>query len=55
MTSTTSELYTTVFVIGFIVVMAKEDLMLYLYKNRRNLTIEVLDYVCLTLHLFEIN
>ncbi len=29
--------------------MANEDLMSTLYKNRRNLTIEVLDYVCMTL------
>ncbi len=26
-----------------------------LYKNRKNLTIEVLDYVCMTLRLYEIN
>ncbi len=36
-------------------VMAKDDLM-SLYKNRRNITIEVLDYVCITLlRPYEIN
>ncbi len=35
--------------------MAKEDIMSTLYKNRVNLTIEVLVYACITLHLYVIN
>ncbi len=35
--------------------MAKEDFMFTLYKNRMNLTIEVLDYLCMTLRLYENN
>ncbi len=33
----------------------KDDSMFILDKNRRNLTIEVLDYVCRAFSLYEIN
>ncbi len=36
-------------------IMTEEDFMSTLYKNRMNLTIEVLDYVCETFHMYEIN
>ncbi len=36
-------------------IMAKEDFMSTLYKNQTNSTIEVLDYVCMALHVYEIN
>ncbi len=36
-------------------VMTKLDFISTLYNNRINVTIEVLDYVCMTLRLYEIN
>ncbi len=36
-------------------VMAEENFMPSLYNNRMNLTIDVLDYACMSLHLYVIN
>ncbi len=42
-------------IMPYIKIMAEEDFMSTLYKNHMNLTIEVLDYECMALHLYEIN
>ncbi len=34
---------------------AEEDFVSPLYKNRRNLTIEVLDYICMAVRMYEAN